>query len=63
MELQIRTRNWTGSFVFAISGFALQFEKREHDLFWKAGFTGFITAIGGGTLARYFIGQLSASLD
>ncbi|NVK51150.1 MAG: trimeric intracellular cation channel family protein [Cyclobacteriaceae bacterium] len=37
-----------GTFVFAISG-ALAIREREHDLF-GAGFTGFITAIGGGTL-------------
>jgi uncharacterized membrane protein YeiH len=38
----------TGTFVFAISG-ALAIREREHDLF-GAGFTGFITAIGGGTV-------------
>ena len=37
-----------GTFVFAISG-ALAIREREHDMF-GAGFTGFITAIGGGTL-------------
>ncbi|MAN86989.1 MAG: hypothetical protein CL555_09120 [Algoriphagus sp.] len=37
-----------GTFVFAISG-ALAIREREHDLFGP-GFTGFITAIGGGTL-------------
>jgi uncharacterized membrane protein YeiH len=37
-----------GTFVFAISG-ALAIKEKEHDLF-GAGFTGFITAIGGGTL-------------
>lgn len=37
-----------GTLVFAISG-ALAVREREHDLF-GAGFTGFITAIGGGTL-------------
>ena len=37
-----------GTFVFTISG-ALAIREREHDLF-GAGFTGFITAIGGGTL-------------
>lgn len=37
-----------GTFVFAISG-ALAVREREHDMF-GAGFTGFITAIGGGTL-------------
>ncbi|WP_339705458.1 trimeric intracellular cation channel family protein [Algoriphagus aquimarinus] len=37
-----------GTFVFAISG-ALAIREQEHDMF-GAGFTGFITAIGGGTL-------------
>ncbi len=37
-----------GTFVFAISG-ALAVRELEHDLF-GAGFTGFITAIGGGTV-------------
>lgn len=37
-----------GTFVFAISG-ALAVREKEHDLF-GAGFTGFITAIGGGTI-------------
>lgn len=37
-----------GTFVFAISG-ALAVRELEHDMF-GAGFTGFITAIGGGTL-------------
>lgn len=37
-----------GTFVFAISG-ALAVREKEHDMF-GAGFTGFITAIGGGTL-------------
>lgn len=37
-----------GTFVFAISG-ALAVRDKEHDVF-GAGFTGFITAIGGGTL-------------
>jgi len=37
-----------GTFFFAISG-ALAIREKEHDLF-GAGFTGFITAIGGGTL-------------
>lgn len=37
-----------GTFVFAISG-ALAIRELEHDIF-GAGFTGFITAIGGGTL-------------
>jgi uncharacterized membrane protein YeiH len=47
MELQYALE-LTGSFVFAISG-SLAIREREHDLF-GAGFTGFITAIGGGTL-------------
>ena len=38
----------TGTFVFAISG-ALAIREKDMDLF-GAGFTGFITAIGGGTL-------------
>ncbi|UZD21639.1 trimeric intracellular cation channel family protein [Algoriphagus halophytocola] len=37
-----------GTIVFAISG-VLAVREREHDMF-GAGFTGFITAIGGGTL-------------
>ncbi|MCF1751994.1 trimeric intracellular cation channel family protein [Mariniradius sediminis] len=37
-----------GTFVFAISG-ALAVRDKEHDVF-GAGFTGFVTAIGGGTL-------------
>lgn len=37
-----------GTFVFAISG-ALAIEDKEHDWF-GAGFMGFVTAIGGGTL-------------
>ncbi|MBD8488763.1 trimeric intracellular cation channel family protein [Echinicola sp. CAU 1574] len=37
-----------GTFFFAVSG-ALAVKDREHDVF-GAGFTGFITAIGGGTL-------------
>ncbi len=47
MELQY-VFELTGTFVFAISG-ALAIREKEHDLF-GAGFTGFITAIGGGTL-------------
>lgn len=47
MELQYALE-LTGTFVFAISG-ALAIRERDHDLF-GAGFTGFITAIGGGTL-------------
>jgi uncharacterized membrane protein YeiH len=47
MELQYALE-LAGTFVFAISG-ALAIREREHDLF-GAGFTGFITAIGGGTV-------------
>lgn len=47
MELQYPLE-LAGTLVFAISG-ALAIREREHDLF-GAGFTGFITAIGGGTL-------------
>jgi uncharacterized membrane protein YeiH len=47
MELQYAFE-LTGTFVFAISG-ALAIRERENDLF-GAGFTGFITAIGGGTV-------------
>jgi uncharacterized membrane protein YeiH len=43
-----------GTFVFAISG-ALAVRDREHDLF-GAGFTGFITAIGGGSLRDILLG-------
>lgn len=44
-----------GTFFFAISG-ALAVRDREHDLF-GAGFTGFITAIGGGTLRDVLLGS------
>ncbi|KEO73517.1 trimeric intracellular cation channel family protein [Anditalea andensis] len=44
-----------GTFVFAISG-ALAVQDREHDLF-GAGFTGFITAIGGGSLRDILLGS------
>jgi uncharacterized membrane protein YeiH len=44
----------TGTFVFAISG-ALAVRDKEHDLF-GAGFTGFITAIGGGSLRDILLG-------
>jgi uncharacterized membrane protein YeiH len=44
-----------GTFVFAISG-ALAVRDKEHDLF-GAGFTGFITAIGGGTLRDVLLGS------
>jgi uncharacterized membrane protein YeiH len=43
-----------GTFVFAISG-TLAIKDREHDLF-GAGFTGFITAIGGGSLRDILLG-------
>lgn len=44
-----------GTLVFAISG-ALAIREKEHDLF-GAGFTGFITAIGGGTLRDILLGS------
>jgi uncharacterized membrane protein YeiH len=44
-----------GTFVFAISG-ALAMRDREHDMF-GAGFTGFITAIGGGSLRDILLGS------
>ncbi len=44
-----------GTYVFAISG-ALAIADREHDLF-GAGFTGFITAIGGGSLRDIVLGS------
>lgn len=47
MDLQY-SLELVGTFVFAVSG-ALAVREREHDMF-GAGFTGFITAIGGGTL-------------
>ncbi|WPR74947.1 trimeric intracellular cation channel family protein [Algoriphagus sp. NG3] len=47
MELQYALE-LLGTIVFAISG-VLAVREREHDMF-GAGFTGFITAIGGGTL-------------
>ncbi len=47
MELQYALE-LTGTFVFAISG-ALAIRELDQDVF-GAGFTGFITAIGGGTL-------------
>lgn len=43
-----------GTFVFAISG-AVAVRDREHDVF-GAGFTGFITAIGGGSLRDILLG-------
>ncbi len=43
-----------GTYVFAISG-ALAIEDHDHDLF-GAGFTGFITAIGGGSLRDILLG-------
>lgn len=54
MTLQY-TLELLGTFVFAISG-ALAIKEKEHDLF-GAGFTGFITAIGGGTLRDIFLGS------
>ncbi|SDY64182.1 MULTISPECIES: trimeric intracellular cation channel family protein [Rhodonellum] len=44
-----------GTFVFAISG-ALAVRDLEHDVF-GAGFTGFITAIGGGSLRDMLLGS------
>jgi uncharacterized membrane protein YeiH len=44
-----------GTFMFAVSG-ALAVQDREHDLF-GAGFTGFITAIGGGSLRDILLGS------
>ncbi|HLW19159.1 MAG TPA: trimeric intracellular cation channel family protein [Cyclobacteriaceae bacterium] len=54
MDLQY-TLELVGTFVFAISG-SLAIEDREHDLF-GAGFTGFITAIGGGSLRDILLGS------
>ncbi len=54
MELQYALE-LTGTYVFAISG-ALAIREQEHDLF-GAGFTGFITAIGGGTLRDILLGS------
>lgn len=44
-----------GTFVFAISG-VLAVRDKDHDLF-GAGFTGFITAIGGGSLRDMLLGS------
>jgi uncharacterized membrane protein YeiH len=44
-----------GTFFFAISG-ALAMQNKEHDWF-GAGFTGFVTAIGGGTLRDMMLGS------
>lgn len=44
-----------GTFVFAISG-SLAMRDKEHDMF-GAGFTGFITAIGGGSLRDILLGS------
>jgi len=44
-----------GAFFFAISG-ALAIQDRHNDLF-GAGFTGFVTAIGGGTLRDMMLGS------
>src|SRR5690606_5772518 len=53
MELQYALE-LIGTFVFAISG-ALAVGERDHNLF-GAGFTGFITAIGGGSLRDIVLG-------
>lgn len=45
----------TGTFFFAISG-ALAVKDKDHDWF-GAGFTGFITAIGGGSLRDVLLGS------
>lgn len=44
-----------GTYVFAISG-SLAIQDQKHDLF-GAGFTGFITAIGGGSLRDILLGS------
>ena len=44
-----------GTFFFAISG-ALAMQDKDHDWF-AAGFTGFITAIGGGTIRDMMLGS------
>ncbi len=44
-----------GTFFFAISG-ALAIQDKEHDWF-GAGFTGFVTAIGGGSLRDMILGS------
>jgi uncharacterized membrane protein YeiH len=44
-----------GTFFFAISG-ALAMQDKEHDWF-GAGFTGFVTAIGGGTIRDIMLGS------
>ncbi len=44
-----------GTFFFAISG-ALAMQNKDHDWF-GAGFTGFVTAIGGGTLRDIMLGS------
>jgi uncharacterized membrane protein YeiH len=54
MTLQY-TLELLGTFFFAISG-ALAIRDRHHDLF-GAGFTGFVTAIGGGTLRDIMLGS------
>lgn len=53
MELQYALE-LIGTFVFSISG-ALAIQDKGHDLF-GAGFTGFITAIGGGSLRDILLG-------
>lgn len=45
----------SGTFFFAISG-ALAMQDKEHDWF-GAGFTGFVTAIGGGTIRDIMLGS------
>lgn len=44
-----------GTYFFAVSG-ALAVQDREHDIF-GAGFTGFVTAIGGGSLRDVLLGS------
>ncbi|MDN3669208.1 trimeric intracellular cation channel family protein [Echinicola jeungdonensis] len=44
-----------GTYFFAVSG-ALAVQDREHDVF-GAGFTGFVTAIGGGSLRDMLLGS------
>lgn len=51
----LSTFELTGTFFFAISG-ALAVKDKDHDWF-GAGFTGFITAIGGGSLRDVLLGS------
>ncbi|HET9054388.1 MAG TPA: TRIC cation channel family protein, partial [Cyclobacteriaceae bacterium] len=53
MQLQY-TLELFGTFVFAISG-VMAMHKHDHDWF-GASFTGFITAIGGGTIRDLMLG-------